>query len=281
MSTIKIYAFSDEASTILEEQIAALKRNNLNGMEIRSVDNENIADISIEKAKEIKKQLDDAGLEVWSLGSPYGKIQIDGDFDGHIEKLKKSFQVAQVLGTKNIRMFSFYMPKDGEYKDYKNQVIDKLGKMAELAKENGIYLCHENEKGIYGDVAERCLEIFKAVPYLKGVFDPANFIQCGQDIKEAWDLLKDYIFYMHIKDATHEGDIVPSGAGIGNIAYIAKEFIKKGGTSFTIEPHLTVFRGLADLEQEGETSKVGQRFVYANSNEAFDAACAAFKEQIS
>ena len=280
MCNIKIYAFSDEASPVLQEQIAALKRNNLNGMEIRSVDNENIADISIEKAKEIKKQLDDAGLEVWSLGSPYGKIQIDGDFDEHIEKLKKSFQVAQVLGTKNIRMFSFYMPKNKDYKDYKNQVIDKLGKMTELAKENGIYLCHENEKGIYGDVAERCLELFKAVPDLKGVFDPANFVQCGQDTKEAWNLLKDYIFYMHIKDATREGDIVPSGAGAGNIAYVAKEFIKKGGNCFTMEPHLTVFSGLADLEQEGETSKVGQRFVYADANEAFDAACVAFKEQL-
>ena len=38
MKKIQIYAFSDEAGAPLEEQIAALKRNGLAGMEIRNVD---------------------------------------------------------------------------------------------------------------------------------------------------------------------------------------------------------------------------------------------------
>ena len=50
----------------------------------------------------------------------------------------------------------------------------------ELAKGSGIVLCHENEKGIYGDIASRCAEIHRELPALKAVFDPANFIQCGQ-----------------------------------------------------------------------------------------------------
>ncbi|UKI35368.1 MAG: sugar phosphate isomerase/epimerase [Clostridiales bacterium] len=36
----------------------------------------------------------------------------------------------------------------------------------------------------------------------KGVFDPANFVQCGcVTYPNAWNLLKEHIVYMHIKDA--------------------------------------------------------------------------------
>ncbi|HAA24848.1 MAG TPA: xylose isomerase, partial [Ruminiclostridium sp.] len=44
----------------------------------------------------------------------------------------------------------------------------------------GIILAHENEKGIYGDTPERCVDIIKSMncDYVRAVFDPANFIQC-------------------------------------------------------------------------------------------------------
>lgn len=90
-------------------------------------------------------------------------------------------------------------------------------------------------------------------------------------------MLKPYIKYMHIKDALADGRVVPAGAGIGNVAKITEEFIAMGGREFTIEPHLTVFKGLSELEREGEKSKVGD-YSYPDSNTAFDAACNAFKD---
>ena len=43
-----------------------------------------ISEITKEKAKEVRKQLDDAGLAVWSLGSPYGKFGMGDGFDEHL-----------------------------------------------------------------------------------------------------------------------------------------------------------------------------------------------------
>ena len=40
----------------------------------------------------------------------------------------------------------------------------------------------------------------------------------------------------------------------------------------TLEPHLTVFDGLKDLEEEGNTSAVGS-FAYPSADAAFDTAC--------
>lgn len=278
MNNLKIYAFADEASPKVDEQIKAMKRNGLDGLEIRNVDGVNVSSITLDAAAEVKKKMDDAGLAVWSIGSPIGKINIEtGDFEEHIEKFKHTLEVAELLGAKSIRMFSFFIPAEKSYSLYTNEVIERLGRFLEIANGSGINLCHENEKGIYGDVASRCLEIHKALPRLKGVFDPANFVQCGQDTKEAWKLLKDYIYYMHIKDALSDGIVVPAGAGEGNVEYVASEFIKGGGKVFTVEPHLAVFSGLSELEQNGNTSEVGKKYVYASNDEAFDAACSAFK----
>lgn len=274
MSNIKIYAFSDEASSSIDKQIDALLRNSLNGMEIRNVDGSSISNITKEKAKEVKAKMDQSGLCVWSIGSPLGKIGINDDFEGHLEKFKHTLEIAEILGAKNMRLFSFFIPKDQSASDFKEEVFARLSQFIEAAKGCDITLCHENEKGIYGDVPKRCLEIHQAFPQIKAVFDPANFIQCGVDTWEAWKLLKEYVHYMHIKDALEDGFVVPSGKGVGNVQRIAKDFISRGGEAFTIEPHLKVFTGFEELEQ-GEKFKGHCKF--ANNDIAFDTACESFK----
>ena len=276
MKDVKIFAFADEAGASFDGQISAMKRNNIDGLEIRGVDGENISDISFSKAKEVKKKLDAADLICWSIGSPIGKINITDNFDKHLEKFQYTLEIANILNSQNMRIFSFYIPENKVKTDYKNEVIDRLGKLGELANKVSVNLCHENEKGIYGDTAESCLELFKELKFLKGIFDPANFVQCSEDTLKAWEMLKDNIYYMHIKDAKANGSVVPAGYGDGNIKQIVNSFVSMGGKDFTIEPHLTVFEGLKNLEREGETSKI--EFSYLDSNVAFDTACKAFKK---
>lgn len=273
---MNIYAFADEASVLIDGQIAALRRNGLQGLEIRGVDGANIADITIEKAREVRRKLDDNGLSVWSMGSPIGKIGIvDGDFPAHLEKLRHVLALADVLGAKNLRMFSFYMPGN-DIAPWRQKVIDQMGQMIEAAQGTGVTLCHENEKGIYGDVAPRCRELLDIFPALANIFDPANYIQSGQDTLEGWKLLADRTRYLHIKDALADGHVVPAGKGIGNVKAILDDFRARGGSAVTIEPHLTVFAGLKDLERAGEETKIDP-FSYESSDAAFDAACDALK----
>lgn len=217
--------------------------------------------------------LEDSGLSVWSLGSPYGKIGINDDFSAHLDKFRHGLELASILGAKHIRMFSFYVPLN-EKEVYKDKVMDRLGQFCDAAAGSDIILCHENEKGIYGDKAVYCAEIHKAFPQIKAVFDPANFIQCGQDTVEAWNLLSQYVEYMHIKDALTDGSVVPAGKGIGNIPFILQRY---KGEVLTIEPHLSVFDGFDRLEAS-EKSKMN--YQYASSRIAFDAAVNALKEFI-
>ena len=101
---MRIYAFSDEASSLLDGQIAVLKRNGLDGTEIRGVDGQNVAAITREKAAEVIKKLKDNGLKVWSVGSPIGKILLNaGGFEEHLEQLRHVLEIADILECRNIR----------------------------------------------------------------------------------------------------------------------------------------------------------------------------------
>ena len=280
MNNLHIYAFADEASPRIDEQIKAMVRNGLQGLEIRNVDGENVSAISLDKAREVRKKLDDAGLITWSIGSPLGKIDIEkGSFEEHLDSLRHTLEVASVLGAKNIRMFSFFIPAGKDPAIFRNQVMDRLHRMVEVSAGSGIALCHENEKGIYGDVATRCLDVLTEVPELHGVFDPANFVQCGQDTLEAWEMLKDRINYMHIKVALFsDSSVVPAGKGDGHVGEVLHAFLAKGGCDMTVEPHLAVFDGLKGLERKGDRSIVGGgNYVFSSNDEAFDAACSALK----
>jgi len=262
-------AFADESAKDLAGQIDALKRNGFEFLEIRNLDGINFTKLSTAEMKEIAARLADNGLSVRSLGSPIGKMKINDDFDAHMELCKHTLELGNVLGAQQIRLFSFFMPKGEDPAPYRELVLERMGIFARTAKEFGIQACHENEKGIYGDMAARCLEIHKAVPELKAVFDPANFVQCGQDTLEAWELLSPYVEYMHIKDALPNGKVVPPGSGTGNVPQLVAKYAAQGGVVLSLEPHLSNFVGLKALENEGDESIVGD-MKFDSTEEAFD-----------
>ena len=118
----KLAAFADEADGQIDGQIKAMTENGISYLEIRGVDGQNIADISISKAKEVLQKLKDNDLKVWSLGSPFGKIGINDDFESHLDKFKKGLEISHTLEAKNIRLFSFYVPSS-ETEKYKDKVF--------------------------------------------------------------------------------------------------------------------------------------------------------------
>ena len=263
---MRLCAFADEASADLRGQIEALKRNNISLLEIRGVDGENIKDISHNKIKEIKKMLDDSGISVWSIGSPVGKNKPNDNFDAQLDTFKRLCEYADILEATRIRMFSFYSKNEDE-------VFLRLEAFCKEAPRN-IVMCHENEKGIFGDDPASCLKIHEKFPQVKAVFDPANFVQCDVNTLEAWDMLKKHVDYMHVKDALANKTVVRAGYGIGNVEKIIDSYAKMGGEVLTLEPHLMEFKGLSELENGESLANIP---VYTDTNTAFDAGVSALK----
>ncbi len=253
MSKFILSAFADEIDTDLVTQMDVLEQHGIKYIEMRGVNGKNLVQHSLDDVKEIKRQLDDRGFKISAVGSPIGKIKITDDFQPHLDLFKHTLEIANILETNYIRMFSFFMPR-GENPDvYRDEVMKRWYQFIKAAEGFSVVLLHENEKDIYGDTAERCLDLLKTMncDYMKAIFDPANFIQCDvETYPHAYNLLKDYVVYLHIKDATaSDKHVVPSGYGDGKVKEILKDLYNSGFTGFlSLEPHLGSFHGFAELE---------------------------------
>ena len=244
--------FSDEISCDVDTQFRVMNKLGIRYYEPRGIGEKNISQLNDEEVLALKAKMDEYGMKASSIGSPIGKIDLSEDFEAHFELFKRVVRTAHMLGTRYIRMFSFHNKGKEWNEESRALVLERLGRLIEYAKAEDVVLLHENEKNIYGDTADHCLDLMKALScdHFKQVFDPANFVQCGEDTKEAYEKLKGYVAYVHIKDARKEtGSIVPAGHGDGNVAYVLRELFKAGYHGFiSLEPHLGKFKGLAQLE---------------------------------
>lgn len=268
---IRLSAFADEASKNLEGQIAALKRNGISYIEVRSINGTNVADLTEEEAETYARAFADAGIKVWSIGSPLGKVKIDCDFDAYLEKVAHVCRLAKIFETEKIRMFSFKEAYESE-----ETVYAYLRRMVAVAQEHGVQLYHENEKKIFGDTVERVLKIRENVDGLKFVYDPANFLEVGEDSAYSMGALHGLTDYFHIKDViSATGELVPAGYGDGRIGELVARITDD--KVLTLEPHLAVFEGYSEIDG----SEMKNKFCYATNDEAFDAAVSALKKVLA
>lgn len=279
MARFVLSAFADEADVSLAGQIQALQRNGIDHVEMRGVNGRPFVQHTVEEAKEVQKQLEDHGLSLSAVGSPFGKIGIRDAFAPHLEGFKHALELCHVMHCDRMRVFSFYMPKDEDPAQFRGEVIDRLHAMLEAAQDAGVRLAHENEKGIYGDVTERCLDlmgVFKGK--LGGIFDPANFLQCGVQPVEAMACLKEHVAWMHIKDVRSDGIITPAGEGDAQMGELLKtlDACYDQTLILSIEPHLALFKGLDALERDELPA-----FQYKDNHQAFDAAAAGIKRVLT
>lgn len=253
MSKFTLSCFADEIDPEPKIQMDEMEKHGVRYMEVRGIRGKNISLYSLDEVKEIKNEFFARGFRVSSLGSPIGKIKITDDFEPQLALFKHMLETAKIFEAENIRMFSFFIPEGEDPKKYRDEVLRRWSRYIDAAKGSGIRLLHENEKDIYGEMADNCLDLIESLgsDKLKLVFDPANFIQAGEKVYPyAWNLLKKYVVYMHIKDAVAgTGKVLPVGYGDGHVKEILSDLWNSGYEGFlSLEPHLRNFVGFAELE---------------------------------
>lgn len=241
---VKISGFYDEYSGDLDKQLELIKKLGETYLCPRSVGGKNIADYTArEFIENIKPKLDAAGVKFSSIGSPIGKVGINDQagFEKQLKQLKELIEIAKAMNCRYIRIFSFYIKKGEDPAKYREAVIEKLKKFLELAEGSGVLLLHENEKHIYGDTDDRCLDLYKSInnPNFRLIYDASNFVQCKVDPQMAYEKLKDYVVYYHIKDCDKASSVeYPLGLGDGKYKELFKDLAKRNYNGFmTLEPH--------------------------------------------
>lgn len=269
---IKLCAFADESASSIEGQIEALKRNNIDYLELRSVDGKNVSKLTDEEALAIYDKLNASDVKVWSIGSPLGKVDIECDFEEYKNTARRICKIAKIFHTDKIRMFSFFHAYEKSEKVHKY-----LKEFTDIAKEENVTMYHENEKDIYGDVLKRVVEILDRNPELHSVYDPANYIQTGEYADDTLNALVDRTDYFHIKDVIRStGELVPAGYGDGKIDKLI-EMIDKRDVVLSVEPHLAIFKGFAQIDK----TEMKNKFTFSSNEEAFDAAVNSLKKVLN
>jgi len=248
-ASFTLSAFGDEIADGLDEQLRVLCELDIRYLDLRAAWGINVLRLDTEQLTVVARRCAERGVGVACIGSPIGKSPIVAELDQELENLARAFQAAERLGTRRIRIFSFYPPDtstNAHYGDYVELAATRLARLAEMARRDGFELLLENEKGIVGDTPERCQALLAHAgsTALRFLWDPANFVQVGvtAPMTQGWPLLKDKIGYVHIKDArATDGGVTPAGEGDGQVAELLGALRDAGYHGFlSLEPHLAI-----------------------------------------
>ncbi len=245
----KFAGFTDEASPNIEGQIAFLKEVGWNGIETRNIrSGVHFDDVSEEEFKNIKGQLDKAGIKIVCYGSQIANWSrpVTADFKKDTEELQRIIPRMHQTGTKLVRVMSY--PNDNlPEKQWREEVIRRMKELCRMAEDGGVILAHENCSG-YGETPEGTLAMVEAVKSksFKLIFDTGNPTHHGGDVMEFYQAVKHEVIHIHIKDYVKDpaGDhgcrAVFPGEGLGRIPEIVS-MLKKSGYDgwYTMEPHIS------------------------------------------
>lgn len=243
-ATWPLSGFGDEVDPDPAVQAAVLLALGASHIEVRSAWGVNVSELDSAQVSSLKAILTDRGLKVSAVASPIGKVPVNLPVEQELERLARVIDVAKILDTQFIRIFSFYPAEGQSQADIRDEVLTRMAALAAAAQDAGVVLLHENEKGIYGDIPERVLDIMESVnsPALRVAWDNANFVQVGvKPYTDGYAMLRPYLEYFQIKDAVlGSGKVVPAGEGDGELEATIAALRADGFSGFaSLEPHLS------------------------------------------
>ncbi len=212
----KLSLIADEFSATLNGQIAAAKRIGVAAIDLRSVGDCNVIDLSQSALCEAVARIQGEGLHVASLASALGKRRETPHFMA--ERLQILHEVAVTYGIANIRIFG-RMPPD----DHSGETpLTWLQPLAVELDDTPVEWVIEPElgTGITDPMIARSLIANTGIRNLKLVWDSANFVKLGyhHPFTELFESLAPYIGHVHVKDFDLDlQQPCPAGEGAGQI----------------------------------------------------------------
>lgn len=215
---------TDEVTQSFAHAVEFAKQYGLQGLELRTVDNTPIDQISAETLKQWKQTLDDAGLCVPSLASSFFKCELSADcIDAEMEKLQRLCDAADILGCPFIRGFSFLARADVPFDAA--ALAPYFQQAADLLQRRGKTLLLEADPGVNTCNHARLAQLLQQVdrPEIGAIFDPGNSLYdpLGEvPFPDAYEKIRPFAKHVHIKDAVRTPDAAECvRVGDGQVGY--------------------------------------------------------------
>lgn len=215
----------------------------LDGVEIRSVWEKGPHELDGSDISNIKAILKENGLEVCGISSPFNKCDMNNaaEMKANLEVLRKSINLANCLGTKLIRGFTFW--NKGNFEDNFNKIVANFDAALKIIENEDVTLVLEFDPSVYASNAQKLAKVVRAInsPHVKALWDPGNDIydpDGERPYPDGYEIIKPYMVHMHLKDAVKLPDGKATGVpiGEGEVDYVGhfKELIKSGYNGYVV-----------------------------------------------
>ena len=220
----KLGVITDEVDFDLGKVLSGfVPKYGLKWVEIRSVDLDGkrtyvYRAVTPAQAAEMKRQMDDAGVKLSVLDTAVYKIPLpgttpvskdpndlhppQGEYEKQLEDLKRGAELAHILGTDRLRIFTFARVADPA--SVYQRVVDELGKALAVAKQQDVVLLMENEFSTNVATGVETGQLFRTITDKRLMlnWDPGNCYEAGeQPFPKGWDEFDhSRIGHVHLKD---------------------------------------------------------------------------------
>src|SRR4051812_40328990 len=190
MADVILTGLADEGpvSKRAEEQLTMTRALGLSHYSLRFVDAgsgvKNAMQLTDAEVDRLRKLHEEFEVSVSSLASPIGKVKLfdfdDGTNNRYVpfeqylrEDVARAIDLARALGTRLIRGFSFYPPRDDDPAEHVPRAAEYLRKIAEACAAGDVYFGLEVEANLIGRNGDLEAALWEAVdhPHLGLVFD--------------------------------------------------------------------------------------------------------------
>ncbi len=266
---MRLAVITDEVSQDLLKVLELVKEFGLSGVEIRSVWNKAPHELEKGDIARIKKLVNDYGMEVCSIASPFLKCDYgdESQYQAHLEILRRCIDLASELGAPLIRIFTFWrkppFPSWGE-------IVEKLLPAIRLVEGTNLLLGIENEPSTMATNARKVVEVLTRLnhPQVKAVWDPGNDVfDPDREVPypDGYETIKPWIVHIHIKDGrwhAEEKRFEPTPIGEGEVDYLGQfqALVRDGYKGYlSLETH---WRPTTQLPEDIVQMPKGDQFSY-------------------
>lgn len=216
---MKLSVITDEISQDFEHSLDVLLEYGASGAELRGLWSTNIADLTEDQSRRAKSALQERGLKVACLATPFFKCDIDPeqgadaagplhlapprDYKAQLDMLERCVKLAHFFETPFIRVFSFWRRSEMT-PSLEQRIADSFEIPLSIAEREGLTLALENEYACNigsGAEAAHFMSLIHSSA-LKVCWDPGNAYALGETpYPDGYNAIRQWVSHVHLKDS--------------------------------------------------------------------------------
>lgn len=202
----RLAVITDEISSDIDHALDVCNELDITAVELRTINKQPITDIDDSGIDSIKRSLDQHGISVVNIASPFLKCDYWGENEMEHQRqlsiLRRSISIAHALGAPIVRTFNFWRQPNPE--DLYQPALAALDEATAICHDSGVLLGFENEHACTAATGAEAAWFLDRIEdtTIGMIWDPGNEAVVGSNpFPEGYSHIRSRVHHVHLKDA--------------------------------------------------------------------------------